>query len=178
MASPVTIAPEFSRPIKLDLLGNAPRSETIEASVSECAALAQRFDWLALERLSATASLTRSGDVISATGRVTGAVILRCAATGEPVPAEVDEPFALKLVPDPGHAPDTEIEIDADEADTLHHDGQAIDLGELAAETLALALPAFPRAAGADAVLRAAGVTSDDAHPTGPFAALQALRKP
>lgn len=169
--------PEFSRPIKLDLLGSAPRNEAIEATPSECEALANRFDWLALNRLSATASLSRTGDVVTIAGQVTGAVIQRCSATGEPVPGAIDESFELRLVPEPGHAPDAEIEIDAEEADILYHDGQAIDLGEIAAETLALALPAFPRAPGADAVLRAAGVVSDDAHASGPFAALQALRK-
>ena len=58
-------------------------------------------------------------------------------------------------------------------------EGGAIDLGEAAAETMALALDPFPRAAGAEAALRAAGVLSEEeARPANAFAALKdALRK-
>ena len=51
----------------------------------------------------------------------------------------------------------------------------ATDLGAVA-ETLALSLDPFPRAPDADAVLRAAGVLSEDEAVTGPFAALKGLK--
>ena len=49
-------APEFSRPLRLDQMGNA-RSETIVASRDECQALVRRFDLLGIDRLSAEIEL-------------------------------------------------------------------------------------------------------------------------
>ena len=51
-----------------------------------------------------------------------------------------------------------EIELSEDDCDTVFYTGGAIDLGEAAAETLALALDPFPRSPGAAAALREAGV--------------------
>ena len=51
----------------------------------------------------------------------------------------------------------------------------AIDLGEVAAETMALALAPFPRGPGADAALKQAGVLSEGE--AGPFGALAGLLK-
>ena len=98
-----------------------------------------------------------------------------CVATGAAVPAAIDEPFSLRFVP-AGQAAGEEIELDAEDVDTIDYEGGAIDLGEAVAETLALSLDPFPRAADADAVLREAGVLSEDEVVAGPFAALQALK--
>ena len=54
------------------------------------------------------------------------------------------------------------------------YDGGAIDLGETAAETMALALDPFPRGPGAEAALKAAGVISEEE--AGPFGALAGLK--
>jgi hypothetical protein len=69
-----------------------------------------------------------------------------------------------------------EIELDADSLDTIPYEGGAIDLGEAAAETMALALDPFPRGPNAAAVLREAGVISEEeAKPLGALAGLGAL---
>jgi len=52
----------------------------------------------------------------------------------------------------------------------MEHDGQAIDLGEAVAQTLALTVDPFPRSAGADAALSELG-----AEESGPFAGLKGL---
>jgi hypothetical protein len=55
-------------------------------------------------------------------------------------------------------------------------EGGSIDLGEAVAETMALALDPYPRAPGAEAALRAAGVlTEDEARPAGKLAGLKDL---
>ena len=50
----------------------------------------------------------------------------------------------------------------------------SIDIGEAAAETLALALDPYPRAPDAGEALKAAGVKGEEE--AGPFAALAALK--
>lgn len=142
---------------------------------AERAALAERLDLLALERVEAelTVTLGEAG-AVRATGRVRAALTQRCVATGEPVAALVDEPFALSFLPDPGGDPDSEIELDADELDCVLYDGRAVPLGAALADTLALALDPYPRSAGADAALRAAGVRTEEE--MSPFAALAALK--
>ena len=78
------------------------------------------------------------------------------------------------LRPEEQIAAQEEIELDADDCDTIGYDGAAVDLGEAAAETLYLALDPFPRAPDADAKLKAAGVIGEGE--AGPFAALKGLR--
>ncbi len=171
------MTPELSRPVRIDTLGEGVRTIMVEADAAECAALAVRFGLLSLDSLSAQAALRRDGDTLFAEGRIRAAVVQACVATGGPVPAAIDEPFILRFVPE-GQDAGEEVELDAEDFDTIGYEGSAIDLGEAVAETLALGLDPFPRAADADAVLKAAGVLSEDeaAEATGPFAALKALK--
>ena len=69
-----------------------------------------------------------------------------------------------------------EVELGDDSIDVVFHDGAAIDLGETAAETMALALDPFPRGPGADAALQAGRGRAARAR-AGPFGALAALLK-
>lgn len=168
-------APEYSRPIRVDTLGEAPQRLEIEADEGERAALAKRFDLVAIARLTAQASLIRAGDEIRASGSLTGAVTQSCVATGEPVAATIEAPFDLVFRPQPEHGRhDEEIELGGDELDTIFYDGAAIDMGEAVAETLLLNLDPYPRAPGAEQALRAAGVKSEEE--AGPFGALAGLR--
>lgn len=96
--------------------------------------------------------------------------------TEEPLPVTVSEDVALRFVTEQEAAAEEEIELDLDALDTMPYDGAAIDLGEAAAETMALALDPFPRGPNAAAALRAAGVISeDDAKPAGALAGLKSL---
>lgn len=169
------MTPEFSRPVRIDTLGEGGRTIVVEAQEAERAALACRFELLSLNMLSAEAALRRQGDILFAEGRIRAAVVQACAASGAPVPAAIDEAFSLRFVPEAQDAGD-EIELDAEDFDTIGYAGAAIDLGEAVAETLALSLDPFPRAPDADAVLKAAGVVSEDDAIIGPFAALKALK--
>jgi len=166
--------PEFARPVRIDTLGGAARPIAIEAEEGERAALARRFGLLAIETLTATAELSRDGDAILATGNLKAAVVQACVASGAPVPARIDEPFALRFVPQADDKAEPEIELEEADLDVVPYEGGAIDLGEAVAQTLALALDPFPRAPDADAVLREAGVIGEDE--AGPFSALKALR--
>lgn len=168
-------APEFSRPIALDTLGDAPRTIAVTAEEGELTALARRFGLISIESLAAEAALSRAGDAVKATGRLTASVVQSCVATAAPVPAAIDEPFEIVFRPEPaGSQPDEEIELAEDEMDTVFYAGGAIDLGEAVAETLALALDPYPRAPDAEEALKAAGVKSEAE--AGPFGALASLR--
>ena len=159
--------------LTLDRLRDGERLE-LTADEEERADLAQRHGLLSLDRLEAHAAIARSGDLIHARGRLRAHLTQACIATGEPCVQAIDEPFDLTFRPDPGAEPDEEIELGADELDTLFHDGQAIDLKAALEDTLVLAIDPYPRSAGADAALKEAGVMSEEE--AGPFAGLAALR--
>jgi uncharacterized metal-binding protein YceD (DUF177 family) len=167
--------PEFSRLRRLDTLGAGEIAVEVEADAAERAALAARFGLLALDSLAATYRLHCEGADVIATGRLDAAVTQACVATGAPVPATIAEDFAIRFTPEIADAPD-EAELDEGDLDTMFYTGGAVDLGEAAAETLALALDPFPRAEGAAQVLAAAGVKRDDeVQPSGPLAGLRDL---
>lgn len=166
------MTPEFSRPIRIDAIGEAPRTIEIEADDRERAALARRFGIEAIDALTAAVTVRRHAAGVLAEGRVAARVVQLCVATAAPLTAAVDAPFRLLFVPEPEDE-GTEIELDPDALDTLPLEGGAVDLGEAAAETLSLALDPYPRAPDAAAALRAAGVIGEEnARAAGPFAQL------
>ncbi len=166
-------APEFSRIVPADTLGEGPRRMTLEADAEERRALARRFGLAGIGRLTAEAALARKGSEIAAAGTLSARVTQSCVATGEPVEAEVEAPFEILFRPHPEAAAE-EIELDAGELDVVFYDGESIDLGEAVAETLLLNLDPYPRAPGAGEALKQAGVKSEEE--AGPFGALAGLK--
>jgi uncharacterized metal-binding protein YceD (DUF177 family) len=167
-------APEFSRIERADMIGEGERSVHIAANETERAALAKRFELKSVDSLEGEFRLRRDASGITARGHVRGAVVQACVVTDEPVPVAIDEPVALRFVTD-DIAGEGEIELDEDALDTMLYDGAAVDLGEAAAETMALALDPYPRSPNAAAALRAAGVVSEDeVTPLNAFAGLKA----
>lgn len=167
-------APEFSRAIPLSEIGIAAKPRHIAADAKERAALARRFGLLSLDLLEADVALHPDGAGYLAEGILRGTAQQACVASGEPVPASVEENFRIRFVAEASYDADAEVELDANDCDTLFHDGRTIDLGEAVAESFALALDPFPRSPDADAALKAAGVK--DESEAGPFGALSALR--
>ncbi|GHH18859.1 DUF177 domain-containing protein [Sphingomonas sp. AAP5] len=168
--------PEFSRLERIDTIGEGERSIAITASEAERAALAARFGLVSVDRLEATFRVKRDAAGIVARGAVSAAVVQACSVTDEPLPQSVSEDVALRFVTEQEAAAEEEIELDLDALDTMPYDGAAIDLGEAAAETMALALDPFPRGPNAAAALRAAGVISEEeAKPAGALAGLKGL---
>lgn len=144
------MTPEFSRRYTLDSIGSAPRTVTVEADEGERAVLAKRFDLIALDVLGAEAVLTAVAGGVEARGTIHAVLAQACVVTGDPVPATIDEPFALRFIVDqPGadgnHNDEEGMELSDADCDVLPLEGGAIDLGEAAAQTLGLALDPFPR---------------------------------
>ena len=166
--------PEFSRLERIDTIGEGEREIRIIATEAERAALAVRFALKSVDRLAAVFRLRRDAAGVVARGRVDAVVVQSCVVTDDALPVTVDEPVALRFVA--GDSPEAdEIELDEDALDTMAFDGAAVDLGEAAAETMALALDPFPRGPNAAAALREAGVISEEeAKPLGALAGLKA----
>jgi uncharacterized metal-binding protein YceD (DUF177 family) len=151
---------EFSRPVRVDTIGDGKRAVAITADEAERAAVAARFDLVAIDRLDADLSVWREGGGITVTGTVVAAVTQACSVTDEPLAVRIEEPVALRFVDTLDLA--DEIELEETALDTVEIEGGIIDLGEAAAETMALALDPFPRGPNAAAVLREAGVISEE----------------
>lgn len=168
------MTPEFARPERVETIGEVPRTVRIEADADERRRLAARFALVTVERLTAQFVLHRDPAGVVAEGRVEAALTQTCSVTGDPVAARIDEAVTLRFV-EPVVVGE-EIEL-ADEAlDTIEIEDGAIDLGEAAAETMALALDPYPRCAAAAAALKAAGVKSEDEIENAAFGGLAALR--
>lgn len=165
---------DFACRLQLDQIRDGDRVDLV-ATEKDRREIADRLGLLSLERLEAHAVLTRDGQRIDAKGRLKAALGQACVATGDPVPAHIDEAFDLRFIPEPrAGGADEEIELGEADLDTVFHDGAAIDLGSAIADTLALSLDPYPRSAGADAALKEAGVLTEEE--ASPFAALAALK--
>ena len=165
----------FAHHLRLDQIGEGERLDLV-ADEAERRSVSNRLGLGRLDRLEAHVTLGRNGRVVRAEGRIVATLEQNCVVTGEPVTAHIDEPFALVFIPAPDSArPDEEVELGAEDCDTVFYDGGAIDLGSAIADTLALSVDPYPRSASADAALREAGVLSEEQ--AGPFAALAALKK-
>lgn len=176
----MSLMPEFSRPVRLDTLPAVAKPMEVEADETERAALAARFDLVAIDRLTASLTLKRDGEAVTAKGRLEAEVTQSCVATGAPVPAQVDEDFHILFRPEPASGtPDEEIELSEAECDVVFYQGAMIDIGEAVAETLSLSLDPWPRAPDAENALRAAGVKSEEEakRDSSPFAGLAGLKK-
>ena len=163
----------FACRLNLDRVHDGERIDLV-ATDAERADLARRLGLVALDRLAAHCALHQEGASILATGRIKAALTQACVASGEPLPAYVDEAFEIHFQPEPVRTPDDEIELSGDELDVVFHDGSAIELGEAIADTLAVSLEPYPRGPNAEAALQEAGVLSEEQ--AGPFAALAALK--
>ena len=152
------------------------RTIAVEADADAREAIARRLGLVALDRFSLAAEVRVVAGGIAAKGEVSADVVQACAATDLPVPATLAEAFDLRFLRDMD-APaseDDEIEIGSEDLDLLPLDGDRIDLGEAAVQTLSLALDPFPRHPDATRILAEKGVLSEEA--AGPFAALAKLR--
>ena len=108
--------------------------------------------------------------------RLEALVVQECVVTLEPVETRVDEPVERLYLADWTEPEAAEAEMPDEAGEPLP---EAIDLLALAAEDLTLALPAYPRAPGAElgqAVFSEPGTTPMTDEAARPFAGLEALR--
>ena len=154
------MTPEFSRIIRAHEVGSIGWSQRLEANPVERAALAARFDLLALDALTADLVVVRDAAGIRVTGRIAAAGSQACVVSAEPVVFALDEPVDLRFS-DAVPAAD-EIELAVPDLDTLPLEGDDLDLGEAVAQSLGLALDPYPRASSEVRAVAAKFVLSPD----------------
>jgi uncharacterized metal-binding protein YceD (DUF177 family) len=157
---------EFHRPLSLDRIGTLGLDMTVEASLAECAAVAERMNLPAILSLSCAFHLIREGrDKVLARGVLRATITQTCVVSLDPFDAAVEEVFQVRFVPSGEESED----VDPDSDDEIPFEGNSIDLGEAAAEQLGLALDPYPRMPGIELP-----EIEEDPEPH-PFAALRRL---
>lgn len=178
--------PEFSRPLPLDGLKADARERVGEATPEECRALSERLGIPDVKSLAYRMTLYPydKGKGVSVHGEIEAVVTQICVVTLEPFETTFSESFAVELHRDADKMADEALkgveDPDSELLDSLPEalDGDAVDLGEIAAQQLALALPDHPRAPGATVDLPEISADEPDFKPESPFAALAKLKKP
>jgi Large ribosomal RNA subunit accumulation protein YceD len=123
----------------------------LEATPEECRMLAERFDLVRVDGLTGHARLDRCGEghLIRLHGRLQAQVVQSCVVSLEDVRSTVDEAFECRFVrPDAGVPDDLAWDQDVEPLE-----GTELDVGEIFAQQLALALDPYPRAADAYALV-------------------------
>lgn len=166
-------APEFSRIVELDRMGDGTRR--IEATAEERAALARRFALVSIARLEADLTLEADGDAVNARGTMVARFVQSCAVSGDDLPVSLTEPLSLRFVRPAAYSPDEEIELSPEDCDDIEYEGSQFDLGEAVAQSLGLAIDPFATGPNADEVRKRVGLLDEQS--SGPFAALAGLRK-
>ncbi|MEY4270085.1 MAG: hypothetical protein RLZZ58_1301 [Pseudomonadota bacterium] len=170
--------PEWSHIVAVDAVGRTGTMHLI-ADADARTLLARRLGLDALDRFEVHAALTATAEGILLDGRIDADVEQSCAATTLPVATRINDAFRLRFVAHLGDgvgdiADEEGIELGADDCDLVEIEDQRIDVAEAAVQSLALALPPFPRHPDADRILREKGVKAEGE--AGPFAALAALK--
>lgn len=171
---------EFSRPLSLDRISSTQHREEIAATDKERADLADRFGLLSLNSLAASFTLKRvRKDLVRVKGHITAKLAQACVVTLDPVPARIDERFEVDFLEGVRPA-ETDVELDAEaaEAPEAAPDGW-IDLGELAAEQLGLALDPYPRKPDAEVPAEWKAEAAEEPAPAAavnPFSVLEKLK--
>ena len=139
------------------------------ATEAECQLLAARFHFIEVGSLSAELRVCKSArgcwDVL---GQLKGEIVQACGVTGVPVSETIDfllEERYVRSVGDP-----EEVEVHLDEAEPLENG--AIKIGEMLAQSLAVAVTPWPRAPEAPETYIIGEESSDH-----PFAGLAALKR-
>lgn len=138
---------ELHRPVPADRVGAKGLDFTVEANAAECAALALRMLLPGVLALRCTFRLTRlTASCVLAEGHLLANVVQTCVVSLDDFTAEIDERFRVRFVPAGQENDDPDPETD----DEIGYTAGVLDLGEAAAEQLALALDPYPRAPGAE----------------------------
>lgn len=164
-----------------DLSIKRPVAFDLAPSKAEMSAIAQELDLSGLRKLRFRGTLKAEGREDWVLHADLGATVVQpCVITLDPVTSRIDEKITRRFSSEPQEpevAPGDEVEMPED--DTIEPLGAEIDLNRVMIEALALSLPDYPRAEGAE--LGEITVAEDGIKPLEdedmkPFAGLAALR--
>lgn len=177
--------PEFSLVLSMDDVPPNGKTLRFEVGESERAALARRFDLVALHGFKGTVHVKpwrRHGLVME--GQFEADLVQSCIATLEPLEAHLSESFNLHFLPldmierDAAAAAKREIVVDVESEDPPEAiEGGRLDVGEVMAEQLSVAIDPYPKKPGA--VFIPEEPSDDEAveFRPNPFASLEKLKK-
>lgn len=171
--------PEFARIVETARLGNEsdPNFE-IQPTEAEAKALARLLGAQSVRKMRLAGRLTPiAGGGWLLEAELGATVVQTCVVSLEPVTTRIDQPVRRRFT---ATGPQTaEIVVQLDDEDDIEPLDDRIDLGLVAIEALALALPDYPRKPGAlldRRALAAEGAGPPQDGDAKPFAALAALR--
>lgn len=174
MKNKTTHTSELPRPLKVEKISAGGIDETILASERELHALAERFDLIEITDLEARLHVRPEKEgTFAVDGSFTANVMQRCVVTLEPLPARVEQPIHVHFAP-PEFVGSGVTERDMEEDDMEPIENGTIDLGELVAQHLGLALNPYPRKSGLPPLEMEFGQPA--AAPASPFAKLASLK--
>lgn len=141
--------PEFFFAVHLSVIGANAAGALYEfkASADQCSVLARRLGCVEIPRFEIKANVVplQKPGLFHVSGEVAARVVQNCVVSLEPVVSDHEVELGLLLLPESkGEAPELE---EADE-DFEFYSGNSVDLGEIGAIELALALNPYPRAPG------------------------------
>jgi len=174
------IAPLWSQPLRLAELPQKRRAFSLTPDVETRNAIAKELGLLGLRKVRFSGEITPYGaSDWRLNARLGATVVQTCVLTLAPVTTRIDENISRGYLAESAVSQgDGEHEMPGDE--TLEPLGEVIDPGLVMVEALALALPSYPRALGAeltDTDFAGPGIkpmTDEDARP---FAGLKGLRE-
>lgn len=172
-------APSYpvSIPVNRDEVPDTGLDIAFRADEGQCEAFARYLGVPGVDRVEADLRIEqRARRALAVTGRVSCDLVQTCVVTLEPVAAMVDEPVAIRYVPEGGRrSVEGEDMLAPEDVDTEPMEGGRIDIGAVIAQTLALGLDPYPRKPGV--VFEGIGGGDGEVPPTGAFADLAKLRR-
>ncbi len=179
--------PPFSRPLAVDDVPAAGLAMTIEAEPSECEALAKDLGLAGIDRVLAMMTIRPEGGQgahglhgLRVRGEMRAKIRQICVVSLEPFDSEIVEPFDLHFFPLASPARQSNfrrtVVVEPFEpcADAEAITDGTIDLGQIAAEFLALGLDPHPRKPGVEFRFSGIGAVQDGQE--SPFSALQGFK--
>ncbi|MBR9762610.1 MAG: DUF177 domain-containing protein [Rhodobacteraceae bacterium] len=161
-----------------------PTTFSLAPEAAETAALAEALELLALRKVTFRGELKPAGksDWLL-TGHLGATVVQPCSVTLAPVTTRIEEQVTRRFMPVLPEARSEAEEVEMPEDETLEQLASHIDPAEVMAEALALALPLYPRAEGAEMEVSAItepgkrAMTDEDTRPLANLADLLAARR-
>jgi uncharacterized metal-binding protein YceD (DUF177 family) len=170
--------PEFSRLLAVETIPHEGLVVEISANSIECKELAMRFDLVSIDFFAAKLRLRNVGEGprVELFGHISAKAVQSCSVTLEPLPVIIDEEFELTFVPAEALVEEDDFEMSEENIDEPEpYDGQTLDLGEISAWHLSLALDPYPRKEGIVFEGLSAGNDGAAGKKENPFAKLAAL---
>ena len=136
---------------------------------SDHLASTERFGWVSVDHLSSELTIRKvARDCWDVTGHISGQIVQSCIVTGLPVPENIDFQIEERYVRLSSRADQVEVGLDGVEPIK----NGAIDIGELAVQSLCLAATAWPRVDDAPGFYSVGEQKMDH-----PFAVLSSLKR-